>query len=190
MQHNDTNIKLSQQLKSGVFWILGFIMLIWAVELINLTIGHRLCRWGVLPRTLQGLIGIPLSPFLHFGISHVLLNTLPFIVLGGFVILQGTRQFVELSLFVIFLGGIAIWLFGRSSYHVGASGLIFGYFGFLVASGWYDRRLSSFLVAFLTLFLYGGILWGLLPIFPHLSWEGHFFGLLSGILGARFVKSK
>jgi len=86
------------------------------------------------------------------------------------------------------VGGGCLWLFGRASYHVGASGLIFGYFGFIVARGWFYKSISSIVVAFITLFLYSGILWGLLPVFPHVSWEGHLFGLIAGILGARLAK--
>lgn len=165
-------------------------MIIWVVELLNLVLDHRISKWGILPRTPRGLIGIPLSPFLHFGIGHVLLNTVPFVILGGFVIRRGVREFIELSFFIIFVTGAATWLLGRSAYHVGASGLIFGYFGFLVASGWYERSPSSIIIACFTVFLYGGILWGLLPVFAHVSWEGHLFGLLAGILWARLSKLK
>lgn len=181
---------MKKQLKPSIYWILGFVILIWTVELVNLPLGHQLSRWGILPRTTSGLIGIPLSPFLHAGIRHVLLNTIPFVVLGGLVILRGRRVFVELSLFVIFMGGAALWLFGRSSYHVGASGLIFGYFGYLVALGWYERSISSIIVALLTISLYGSLLWGVLPTFTYISWESHLFGLIAGILGARLIKPK
>ncbi len=177
------------QIKKNVYWIFGFVALIWIIELINIFVGHRLCNWGILPRTLNGLKGIPISPFLHASIVHALLNTIPFAVLGGFVILRGKRVFFEISIIIILVGGTALWLFGRSSYHVGASGLIFGYFGYLVFRAWYERNLKSFIVAFVTVFLYGGIIWGLLPTFTHISWEGHLFGLLAGILAARLEKS-
>lgn len=190
MSPYNTKLSLNQPLMANMYWILGFVILFWIVELINLAIGHRLSDWGIYPRKIKGLIGIPLSPFLHSGIGHVLLNTIPFAVLGGFVILRGKRVFFELSLFIILFGGTALWLFGRSSYHVGASGLIFGYFGFLVARGWYDRNLISIIIAFITLFLYGGILWGLLPIFSFISWEGHLFGFVAGILWARLESAK
>lgn len=191
MKIDDKNPDIGQRIKLAAMWILGFVAIIWLVELINLPLGHRLSNWGgIRPRTLMGLIGIPFSPFLHFGIHHVLLNTLPFIILGGFVILRGTREFLELTLFIVVLSGVAVWLFGRASYHAGASALIFGYFGYLVADGWYERNPQSIVIALVTLFLYGGILWGLLPVYAHISWEGHLFGLLSGVLGARLVKPK
>ncbi len=188
MEINNEKLALRQQVKSSVFCILGFASLIWVVELVNMMMGHSLSRWGILPRSLSGLIGIPLSPFLHGSILHTLVNTVPFIILGGLVILRGVRVFVEVTLLVIIAGGAGVWLLGRSSYHVGASGLIFGYFGFIVARGWYTRSVGSLIAAFVTLSLYGGIVWGLLPTLSYVSWEGHLFGLLAGILAARLDK--
>lgn len=178
---------LGQQLKTSAYWIFGLLLVIWAVELVNLLLGHRLNVLGILPRTVAGLPGIVLSPFLHYGIGHVLLNTIPLVILGGLVILHGPRVFLEVSLAIILVSGVGVWLFGRSGYHVGASGLIFGYFGFLVARSWYERSLSSILIAVITIVLYGGILLGMLPIRAGVSWEAHLFGLLGGILAARLV---
>ncbi len=178
------------QIKKNLYWLLGFVALIWIVELLNFLLGHRLGSWGILPRTLTGLKGIPLSPFLHSSITHTLFNTIPFAVLGGFVMVHGKQMFFEVSVIIIFVSGLALWLFGRSSYHVGASGLIFGYFGFLVLRAWYDRSFKSIALAFLTVSLYGGIIWGLLPISSRISWEGHLFGLLAGMLAARLEKTK
>ncbi len=177
-------------IKKNLYWILGFVVLIWVIELINFSIGHRLSDWGILPRTLKGLKGIPLSPFLHASLIHVIMNTIPLAVLGGFVILHGKQIFFEITIIIILVSGTALWLFGRSSYHVGASGLIFGFFGYLVLRAWYDRSLKSFIIAFVTVFLYGGIIWGLLPTFSRISWEGHLFGLLAGFLAARLEKTK
>ena len=178
---------LGQQLKTSAYLILGLILVIWAVELVNLLLGHQLNVLGILPRTVAGLPGIILSPFLHNGIDHVLLNTIPLIILGGLVILHGPRAFVEVSLVIILVTGVGVWIFGRSNYHVGASGLIFGYFGFLVGRSWYERSISSILIALVTIVLYGGILLGVLPIRAGMSWEAHLFGLLGGILAARLV---
>jgi len=190
MNRVKSNPTLRQQLKTSASWILGFVITIWGVELVNLALGHRLNAWGIHPRTVRGLAGIVLSPFLHDGIGHVLVNTVPFLILGWLVILYGNRAFLKTSLFIILVGGAGTWLLGRSAYHVGASGLIFGYFGFLVARGWYERSLVSIGIAFITISLYGGILWGLLPITAHVSWEGHLFGLLAGILAARLLVSE
>jgi len=103
------------------------------------------------------------------------------------VVFQGTRIFLAVSFWIILLSGTALWLLGRSAYHVGASSVIFGYFGYLVARGWYERSVTALLVALLTLGLYGGIVWGVLPTRSYVSWEGHLFGLLAGVLVARLV---
>ena len=178
------------QLKAGAFLLVGVVCLIWAVEAVNVLSGRQLTSLGILPRHLSGLIGIPLSPFLHGSVSHAMVNTIPFLVLGGLVALRGAKAFLSVSVFVILCGGALLWLFGRDSYHVGASGLIFGYFGYLVACGWYERSIWAVLTALLALFLYGGLVWGVLPGHPFISWEGHLFGMLSGILAARLQGSR
>ena len=132
-------------------------------------------------------MGIPLSPFLHGSFAHLILNTVPLVTLGSFVAFYGTRIFLTVSLWIILLSGAALWLFGRSAYHVGASSVLFGYFGYLVARGWYERSVTALLVAFLTLGLYGGMVWGVLPTRYYVSWEGHLFGLLAGVLVARLA---
>ena len=167
--------------------LLGCMALLWSIECVNALLGHRLNRWGILPRTFAGLVGIPLSPFLHGSFAHLILNTVPLVTLGSFVAFYGTRIFLTVSLWIILLSGAALWLFGRSAYHVGASSVLFGYFGYLVARGWYERSITALLVAFLTLVLYGGIVWGVLPTRSYISWEGHLFGLLAGVLVARLA---
>lgn len=178
------------RLKSGAFLILGTVCVIWAVEVLNLLSGRQFASLGVLPRHISGLIGIPLSPFIHGSVSHAMVNTMPFLVLGGLVALRGVRAFLSVSVFVILCGGAALWLFGRASYHIGASGLIFGYFGYLVARGWYERSTGAILTALLALFLYGGLVWGVLPSRSFISWEGHLFGMLAGVLAARLQGSR
>ena len=178
------------RLKSNLYLVLAAVVLLWAVEAVKSLTGHQFNEWGILPRTVTGLRGIPLSPFLHADLSHLLVNSLPFLVLGGLVALQGRRAFLGVSLVVIVCGGVALWLFGREGYHIGASGLIFGYFGYLVARAWYDRSFRSILIALVTLFFYNGLIWGILPTTTYISWEGHLFGLLAGILAARIQGGK
>ena len=157
----------------------------WGVALLNLLAGQRLLAFGIVPRSLDGLIGIPLCPFLHDGMAHLLANTVPLAVLGSLVVVRGRQGLGAVSAFIVLLGGVGVWLLARSSVHVGASGLVFGYFGYLVAGGWYDRSPSSVGLAVLVIFLYGGLIWGVLPSTPRVSWEGHLFGLLAGILLAK-----
>jgi membrane associated rhomboid family serine protease len=164
------------------------IAVMWLVEIVNFLLGHRLCRYGILPRTVHGLAGIPLSPFLHAGVAHLLLNTGPLIVLGGLVLMRGRQAFARCTVFVTLVGGALLWIVGRPSFHVGASLLIFGYFGYLLARGVFDRRLPSLLIAILVVLAYGGLFWGMWPTAAAISWEGHLSGFLAGIWAARLPR--
>ena len=175
-------------MKLSVIWIFGSLAVMWVVEIINGFIGHRLSLWGILPRTTPGLIGIPLSPFLHGSFNHVLSNTIPFLVLGGLVGLRGGQKLVGISLFIIVAGGAGVWLLGRPAVHVGASGLVFGYFGYLVANGWFDRRPLSILAAIAVIVVYGSLVFGVIPTTGFVSWEAHLFGLLAGVISARLTR--
>ncbi len=173
-------------MKTTVTWILTVLALMWGLEFINFFTGHSLSRMAAIrPRTLSGLLGIPASPFLHFGFFHLLMNSLPFAVLGGLICLQDKKLFLDVTLIVVVVSGVAVWLFARSASHAGASGLIFGYFGFLLASGWYAKDLSSLVIAFGVLVFYGGMIFGILPLRAYISWESHLFGFLAGVFAAR-----
>ncbi len=170
--------------------ILGFIALLWAIEVVNQLTGHALDRFGIWPRHLSGLIGIPLAPLLHGGILHLVSNTLPLLVLGFLVAVHGMRAFFAVTIAIVLIGGAGVWLMARSNYHIGASGLIFGYFGYLVAMGWYARSVKAVLIAIGVVLFYGGMIFGVLPRHPYISWESHLFGLLAGIWVARFIHKR
>ena len=172
-------------IKDRVLLITSLVALFWIIELIDIATGNGFGIYGILPRTVLGLRGIIFTPFIHQNIYHLLLNTIPFIVLGSLVSLRGVEDFLEISLFVMLVGGAGVWLVGRPAYHIGASGLIFGYFGFLATVGWYERRFSSIFISLVVLFLYGGLLQGVLPVRPFVSWEGHLCGLLAGVACTR-----
>ena len=177
-------------MKSNAVMILGFVALIWVIEVLNSFMGHRLSAWGIRPRTEIGLVGILLSPILHGSINHVLSNTIPFLVLGGLVALRGSQKFAGVSLFIIVVGGAGVWVLGRTAIHVGASGLVFGYFGYLVANGWFDRRPLSILATITVVVLYGGLVFGVLPTQSFVSWEAHLFGLMAGVLSAWLTRRR
>ncbi len=174
-------------MKSNMQVLVGLAAVMWAVEVLNGFMGHRLNDYGILPRTTAGLIGIPLAPFLHAGIGHVLSNTIPLLVLGSLTAFQAKKAFGVTTLWIVCVGGAGVWVIGRSDLHVGASGLVFGYFGFLVARGWYDRRFFPILMAVAVAVVYGGLLFGVLPTRGFVSWEGHLCGLVAGVLAARFI---
>jgi len=165
-----------------------FIGLLWLIEFYNSGVGHQLSAYGIRPRSESGLVGIMIWPLLHANASHLLANTIPLAILSWFLLLQGFRRYLLISFWITVIAGIAVWIFARPAVHVGASGLIFGYFGFLVAAAWYEKSLVSFIFAILTVFLYGGLVWGVLPQAPHISWEAHLFGMLAGIFLASQLK--
>ena len=179
-----------RKLSSPYDALVYLIIILWIIEIANLFLGHQLCRYGIYPRTPQGLIGIPLSPFLHGSVAHLFLNTGPLIVLGGLILVDGRTPFVRSTVFIVLVGGMGIWLIGRPAYHVGASALIFGYFGYLLARGIFDRRLKSFFIALVAVAAYGGLFWGLLPTASYVSWEGHLCGFVAGILAVWVEKRK
>ncbi len=160
--------------------------LVWAVSLFGLLVDESLIHGlAVVPRRFDGLSGVLGAPLVHGSFAHLAANTVPLLILGGLVAIRGVAYYVKATLAIVVLGGLGLWLFGRSTAHVGASGLIFGYFGFLVARAYYERSLPSVVVAILVVVVYGGMIAGLLPQDEQISWEGHLFGLLAGGLCAR-----
>ena len=131
-----------------------FVAVIWVLAAVDFLTDNRLAEYGIVPRTVDGLWGIPLAPFLHGGFGHALSNTVPLLLLGGLVATRGWQTLLGVTLFVVLLGGAGVWLVARGGSHIGASGLVFGYFGYLVARGWYDRRIVSILIAVV---VHGGI---------------------------------
>jgi len=171
----------------GQLIILGaFVAIIWLVELADwLIFNEALDSYGVQPRTAAGLKGILFMPFLHRGFGHLLANTFPIIILGWLVMIRRTADILLVAAVTIVVGGLGVWLFGSSnSVHVGASGLIFGFFGFLLARAYFERSLAAILLAGVVFLLYGGIIWGVLPGRDGVSWQGHLFGFIGGILAA------
>lgn len=168
--------------------LFGMIGLMWAIELIGLLPLIDLRVYGIHPRTVQGLWGILFAPFLHASLWHLMANTVPFIVLGGIVLLGGRRIFWGVTILVMLLGGFGVWLLaGSHGIHIGASGLIFGYLGFLLARGIVERSVIWFLVSLAILIGYGGLLWGVLPLHAGVSWQGHLSGFFAGLASARLL---
>lgn len=167
-------------------WILAVaIAVMWVAEIVDTFLGGRLDALGIRPREIGGLVGIALAPFLHVGFHHLIANTVPFLVLGWFVLLRETWHFVVVSLAVIVLGGLGVWAFGQTgSVHLGASGLVFGYLGYLMLGGWFERRIGTIVGSIVVAIIYGSLVFGMLPGTPGVSWESHLFGFLGGGLMA------
>ncbi|MEM9976552.1 MAG: rhomboid family intramembrane serine protease [Cyanobacteria bacterium P01_D01_bin.2] len=164
------------------------VLMAWVVGVVNFAyLGSGLNRLlGIRPRQPLGLLGIVFSPFLHRNASHLIANTLPFAILGWLVLIQGLDNFYALSVAILLVSGLGTWIFGRSAIHLGASGLIFGYLGYLIARGYLEVTLMTLGLAFVVMLLYGDQFWTMLPDSDDttLSWEGHMFGFLGGVLAA------
>ncbi|MDA7429070.1 rhomboid family intramembrane serine protease [Primorskyibacter aestuariivivens] len=170
--------------------LVSFVALLWAVHLLNWTIGYGLNpAFGLIPRHVSGLDGVIAMPLLHGSFAHLMANTPPLLVMGGLLVATTTRALLPVNAVVIGLGGGFVWLFGSSAIHIGASGLVFGWFGFLVARGLVDRSLITLGATLVVGLLYGSILWGVLPGQPGVSWEAHLFGALAGAAAALLVQT-
>ncbi len=161
-------------------------VMMWLIEVVDVVIlDHGLDRQGIVPRSLGGLDGVLWAPWLHGGFGHLLANSLPFIVLGWFVALGGVRRWILVTVFVTIVGGLATWLLARPAVHLGASGLIFGYAGFLLVAGFVERSLRGVLIAVVVGALFGGmVIRGIIPAASWISWESHLFGLMAGVFAA------
>ncbi len=183
---------LSSEIKTQVIILGSFVSIFWITELIDIFIFKgRLDRFGIQPQSLIGLRGILLAPFLHGDLPHLISNTIPFLVLAWLVMLQETSDFWIVTLLTMIIGGLGVWLFGApTSVHIGASILIFGYLGFLLLRGYFQRNFISIFLSVLVTFLYGGLVFGVLPAGPGISWQGHLFGFLGGILAAKLIANE
>ena len=178
----------SSDLRSRALTLLACVGVVWAVSLYALWVDPGFVYdLAVIPRRADSLLGIFGMPFVHGSLGHLLANTWPLVVFGGILLSRGTGYFLLVTLAIAVLAGLVLWLFGRGQAHIGASGVICGYFGFVVVRGLYERRIPSLAIASIAVFLYGGsMLFGLVPQ-EGVSWEGHLCGLIAGMGVARFA---
>lgn len=170
--------------------ILGYLLgLAWVVSILNFGIfGKGLNQFGIRPRELSGLWGVIFAPFLHGSRGHLESNSISFITYGGLILLQNPENFGAVTVTVALTSGLGTWLLGRDrTIHIGASGVTFGYLGFLMFLAFFDRNIPTVLLLVFTAFFHSKYLWGLLPINRRISWEEHLFGFLGGIYAARYL---
>ena len=158
----------------------------WTAFVVNGIAGGALMQYGVIPRTLTGLRGILFAPFLHANMQHLIANTIPFLAMGWLVMLRDARHFLPVTIFAMLGSGLMAWLLGApGSVHIGASGVVFGYFGFLLLGGWYARSFMSISLSILVAVLWGGLVLGIAPGQVGISWQSHLGGFIAGVLAAR-----
>jgi membrane associated rhomboid family serine protease len=179
--------KVSEEIQG----VLTFFAVMWGVYLLDCIIPIQFVDWGIVPRTLYGLIGIPLAPILHAGLGHILSNTIPIFILLTLLAGSRTRTW-ETVIEIILLGGLLLWIFGRPAVHVGASSLVYGLIAFLIVSGFRERRPVPLVVAILVGVLYGTtLISGVIPkIGSNVSWDGHLCGAIAGGILGYFTLSR
>jgi len=184
----DTRARPAWQLRQAAILVGIFVALLWVLEIVDTVSGHRLDAYGVRPRTDEGLIGVVVAPTLHFGFDHLVGNTVPVAVLGFLTLVTGIARGLLATAIIWVLGGLGVWLVGDTfSIHAGASALVFGWIVYLGVRGFLNRSWSQVLLGVVVLVLYGGVLWGVLPGQPGVSWEGHLCGAIGGAVAARLL---
>lgn len=171
--------------RSGLVAIVALTLAMWVSEAIDTVLGGALDQYGIVPRDLSGLDGIAYAPFLHGGFGHLMANTVPFVVLGVTIALAGLARLVAVGAIVVVVGGLGTWLTGApSTVHIGASGVVFGFTAYLIARGVFARLPMEVAVSAVVLVLWGGALVsGVVPQ-EGISWQGHLFGAVGGVLAA------
>ena len=176
---------------SATFVMVVMLAVMWAVEVVDYTTNGSLDReFGIVGWEPDGLVGIIFAPFLHGGFGHLMANSVPLLILGFLAGLRDVGKFLWASVLIIFIGGLGTWATSPGVYTVGASGLVFGYFGFILARGLFDHRLLDIAIGIGVGVAYWGILAGLLPNQPGISWQGHLFGLIGGVVAAWVLRRR
>ena len=169
-----------------------FVGAMWVVRIVD-TFRHdggSIVGTGVLPRTSGHFLGIFTAPFIHANWDHLIANTVPLLILGALILLDGVGEFVFVTIVSALVSGVGIWMFGSHANHIGASGIVFGYVGYLLVRPAFDRRWMSLIVTLIVGSLYGAML--LTSVIPQagISWTAHFFGFVGGIVAASVLRAR
>jgi membrane associated rhomboid family serine protease len=162
--------------------LLIIIAILTAIQILNALLGYRLNNLGILPRSPRGLIGVITSPFLHGGFGHLFSNIIPLFILSALILVNGQRHFFDVTILIVLFSGIGVWLFGRHAMHVGASSVVMGYWGFVLATAYQQRSMVAILLAIICLYYLSWLIFSLFPQDRKVSWEGHLLGFLAGLL--------
>ena len=173
-----------------LFFPILFLIIMWMVKLVEYNFGLSFADYGVRPQSLSGLKGILCSPFIHKDFSHLINNSYPILILGGMLFSFYKKIAKQLFLWLFFIAGFWLWIIGRPSFHIGASGIIYALAAFLFISGIIRKNPRLSAVSMLIIFLYGSMIWGVLPTEKPISWEGHLSGFMAGIIVAIFYRNE
>lgn len=177
-------VNIVAAVKVNLPFVLSILGLLWLVQCVNALLGYRLNYLGIYPRSFFGLVGIVCSPFLHGNFNHLFFNSIPLFVLMSLVLVYGTTAFLHITGTIIVFSGAATWLLGRRAIHIGASNLIMGYWSFLLTLAISQHSTMTLILGAVCVYYLGGLVTGLVPTDKSVSWEGHVFGFIAGILVA------
>ena len=183
-------MSIKKDLKYNIFVTAGLVGSMWVIYIFDyLWVFDKVNRNGIVPRSFENIDGILWSPFLHGSFDHIVGNSSAIIPLTFIMVLFYKRSALWAILIIILTGGLMVWLMARGANHIGASGLIYGQVTFLMASGWFRKNIKSITIALVIGAVYGSMVWGVLPNQPGVSWEGHLFGAIAGIIAAMILKN-
>ena len=186
MNVSDTAPRGADPRRTALLILFGLVALMWIVEVVDVAVDHRLDRYGIEPRDVDGLDGVVAAPFLHVGFGHLLANTVPFVTMGVVIALEGPRRLVLVTVIVALISGLGTWLVASpGTIHVGASGIVFGYATYLIARGVFNRSGAELAIGAAVVLVWGGALLGGLEPQRGISWQGHLFGAIGGVVAAR-----
>ncbi|WP_131779407.1 rhomboid family intramembrane serine protease [Legionella bozemanae] len=180
-----------EELNNSLNWIISqtknnipileiILLIIWLFFFASLFFRNILLL-GIIPRRVYGLPGILFAPLLHANFNHIFFNSIPLVVLSNFILINGLSYFLVVTIMITVLSGIAIWCFAKPGLHIGASGLITGYWGFLVSNIYQSGTLTTIILGIICIYYFAGIFFGIFPKEKGVSWEAHLFGLLAGL---------
>lgn len=181
----------AQKRGTGFRYALGYLAVIWGVFIINNALfGGNLVYFGIHPLDASALPHIFTAPLLHGGLSHIVSNSIPGAVFCFLIGYSGSRVFWEVTLIAAVVGGLGTWFFGGvGTNHIGASGLVYGWLVYLVVRGFFNRSLAQITLGVLLGFFYSGLIWGVLPGTPGVSWQAHLFGAIGGLVAGMMITS-
>ena len=165
--------------------VFAIFVLFSVIEVINLFTGRMLSQLGTIPRYVPGLKGIILGPFVHGSLTHYFSNIIPLCIFSYLLLQYGLKRYLQVTLWIMITTGLLVWLFARPATHIGVSGVIYGYFGYLVLAGFLSGKFKLIIISVLVAFFYGGLIFGILPSSPFISWESHLFGFIAGLVAAK-----
>jgi membrane associated rhomboid family serine protease len=178
----------NKQASDSLLFPFLFVGILWIVKLVEVYQNADFGVYGNLPRSISGLKGIVLSPLIHGNYRHLISNSLPLLILGIITFNFYRKIAFEIFFWVYLISGICVWIVGEDAYHIGASGLVYGFASFLFFSGMFRKEITALILSILVAIVYGGIIWGIVPGEPGVSWQTHLYGAIAGGMCAYFYR--